>query len=153
MPRLFFMMLCIPCLNFMRIQFVVCEISLNQILHFCELWMNKKKSICTKMSKTTDPNWICCMSSCKKGVVILVVNNHFPQTEYFTFHSWNQVNFGTVVFLYLHYHCQHPIFIYVLAGNTSLTYKNDCRLLEKWLYALLNWLCELDFFFIPHGCR
>ena len=138
------------------------------------------------------------MSSCKRRVVILVVNNHLPQTEYFTcpqvkeeivcsspgtrclktsllcctlpwhkisttshfcihnllylvwehcssicklflnsifhqltFHSWNQVNFGNFVFLYLHYHCQHPIFIYVLVENTYLSYKNDCRLPEK----------------------
>jgi len=130
-------LLCISCTNFMRIQFVVCEISSNQIIHFFVSCGWIKKINMHKMSKTTPPNWICCMSSCKRGVVILVVNNHFPQTEYFTFHSWNQVSFGTVVFLYLYYHCQHPIFIYVLAENTSETYKitvgflkNDGELFE-----------------------
>ena len=58
---LFFMMLCIPCPNFMRIQFVVCEICSIQIRHF--MW----RTICIKIMNVNEkatsivappPNWI-----------------------------------------------------------------------------------------------
>ena len=40
LPRLFFMMLCIPCPNFRKNYPTVCKISLNQILHFCQRRQN-----------------------------------------------------------------------------------------------------------------
>ena len=61
LPHLFFMMLCIPCPNFMRIQFVLCEICSIQIRHF--MW----GTICMKNMNVNGkpasivappPNWI-----------------------------------------------------------------------------------------------
>ena len=43
LPRLFFIMLCIPCTNFRKKKLMVFKISLNQILHFWQLWMNKNQ--------------------------------------------------------------------------------------------------------------